>query len=226
MISLTGGFGHLVVAVACFLAAHSLTNLRPLRHRLEAVVGKAGFYTGYSVVSTVLLVWVIAAALHAPTVILWQQQPWMRWAPSLVMPAACLLWVCGLTQPNPFSIGPGGAGFDPARPGILRLTRHPVVWGLGLWAGAHLVPNGTLAGVMLFAPLLIMSVLGPRVLDGKRRQSLGWEEWQRLADAAGGPMDWPALLAELGPWRLLGGLALVPVLMTLHPFVIGLSPVP
>ena len=224
--AVTGGIGHLVLAVACFLAAHSLTYLRPLRHRIEAAVGAAGFHTGYSLLSSVLLVWVIAAAINAPTIVVWEQQPWMRWAPSLAMPVACLLWVCGLTQPNPFSVGPGAQGFDPARPGILRLTRHPVVWGLALWAGAHLIPNGTLAGVTLFAPLLILSLLGPRILDAKRRQSLGWEEWQRLVDAAAGPMDWPALLAEIGPWRILGGLALVPLLMTLHPLVIGLSPVP
>ncbi|TAN70744.1 MAG: hypothetical protein EPN20_05275 [Magnetospirillum sp.] len=224
--SLTGGFGHLVLAVVCFLVAHSLTNLRPLRHRIEAGVGKAGFYGGYSVLSTVLLVWVIAAAIDSPTIVLWEQRPWMRWAPSLAMPVVCLLWVCGLTQPNPFSIGPGGRGFDPARPGILRLTRHPVVWGLGLWAGAHMIPNGHLAGVMLFTPLLILSVLGPRILDAKRRQSLGWEEWRRLADGVSGPADWPALLAEVGLWRLLGGVALVPVLMALHPLVIGLNPYP
>lgn len=224
--TLTGGFGHLVLAVACFLVAHSLTNLRPLRHRIEAVVGKVGFYGGYSVLSTVLLVWVIAAAINSPTIILWEQQPWMRWAPSLAMPVVCQLWVSGLTRPNPFSIGPGGRGFDPARPGILRLTRHPVVWGLGLWAGAHMIPNGHLAGVTLFAPLLILSVLGPRILDAKRRQSLGWEEWGRLAGSVGGPTDWRALLAEIGPWRILGGLILVPVLMALHPLVIGFSPYP
>ena len=224
--NMTGGFGHLVLAVGCFLLAHSLTNLRPLRHRIEAVVGTAGFYAGYSLLSTALLVWVIAAAVDSPTIVLWAQAPWMRWAPSLVMPVVCLLWVCGLTRPNPFSIGPGGTGYDPARPGLLRLTRHPVVWGLGLWAAAHLVPNGTLAGVMLFTPLLILSVLGPRILDAKRRQSLGWEQWQTLVEGLSGPVDWRAMLAEIGIWRLLGGLALVPVLMELHPLVIGRSPFP
>ena len=183
-------------------------------------MGHAGFYAGYSLLSTILLVWVIAAAVDAPTIVLWAQAPWMRWVPSLVMPVACLLWVCGLTRPNPFSIGPGGEGYDPARPGLLRLTRHPVGWGLGLWAAAQL------AGAMLFTPLLILSLLGPRILDARRRQSLGWEEWQSLAESISGPLDWRAMLAEIGPWRLLGGLALVPLLMELHPLVIGRSPFP
>lgn len=224
--TLTGGYGHLVAAVAVFLAAHSLTNVRPLRNRAMATLGKGGFYGLYSAVSTVLLVWVVAAALAAPVIVLWPQQPWMRWAPSLAMPAACVLWVAGMTRPNPFSIGPGGKGYDPARPGLIRLTRHPIIWGLGLWSGAHLIPNGTMAGLLLFLPLFLLCLIGPRILDAKRRQQLGAEEWQRLADAARGPVDWRILLAEVGAIRLLAGLLLVPVLMALHPLVIGLSPYP
>lgn len=224
--TLTGGYGHLVAAVLVFLAAHSLTNLRPLRDTAMAVLGKGGFYGIYSVLSTALLVWVVAAALAAPVVVVWPQQGWMRWAPSLAMPWACLLWVAGMTAPNPFSIGPGGKRFDPARPGILRLTRHPIIWGLGLWSGAHLIPNGTVAGLLLFGPLFVLCLLGARILDAKRRRQLGDEDWERLAQPLAGPVDWRRLLAEVGAVRLLAGVGLVPVLMLLHPLVIGLSPFP
>ncbi|RAU22936.1 hypothetical protein CU669_06020 [Paramagnetospirillum kuznetsovii] len=224
--SLTGGYGHLVTALAAFLIAHSLTNVRSLREAAMAAFGKRGFYGGYSVLSSVLLVWVVAAAIHAPIVQLWPQLPWMRWAPSLAMPIACLLAVAGMTVPNPFSIGPGGKSFDPKRPGILRLTRHPMIWALGLWSGAHLIPNGTVAGVLLFLPLFILCLLGPRILDAKRRRQLGEEVWQGLAMPLSGSLDWRALAMELGPWRLMAGLALPPILMALHPLVIGLSPYP
>ncbi len=222
----TGSFGHLVFALVVFLAAHSAFTQPPLRRHVEARCGKIGFQLGYSLLSAVLLAWVVAAALDSPTVVLWEQQPWMRWAPSLAMPVACVLWVAGLTTPNPFSIGPGNRGFDPAHPGVLRLTRHPVVWGLALWSGGHVIPNGHLAGLVLFVPLLILSLLGPRILDGRRRRSLGEAEWRWLAAATAGPVAWGAMMAELGPWRPLGGLALVLALMALHPLVIGLSPIP
>ena len=223
--ALTGEVGHLILSVAVFIGAHSLSNWKPLRGPIEAKYGRVAFYGGYSVVSTVLLVWVVAAALDSPTVSVWEQQPWMRWVPPVLMPAACLLWVLGMTQRNPFSIGLGGKGYDPARPGVVRLTRHPIIWGLGLWAGAHIVPNGHLAGLVLFVPLLLLCLVGPPILDAKRRKSLGEEEWRRLAGGAR-PFDAGRLLAELGWLRIAGGLALYPALLWLHPLVIGLNPLP
>lgn len=223
--ALTGGVGHLILSVAVFIGAHSLSNWKPLRGPIEAKYGRTAFYGGYSVISTTLLVWVVAAALASPTVVVWEQQPWMRWVPPLLMPVACLLWVLGMTQRNPFSIGLGGKGYDPARPGVVRLTRHPIIWGLGLWSAVHIVPNGHLAGLLLFVPLLLLCLVGPRILDAKRRRSLGEAEWLRLAEAAR-PFDAGRLLAELGWGRILGGLALYPALLWLHPLVIGLSPLP
>jgi uncharacterized membrane protein len=223
--ALTGEVGHLILSVAVFIGAHSLSNWKPLRGPIEAKYGRTAFYGGYSVISTVLLVWVVAAALDSPTVVVWEQRAWMRWVPPLLMPVACLLWVLGMTQRNPFSIGLGGRGYDPARPGVVRLTRHPIIWGLGLWSAVHIVPNGHLAGLVLFVPLLLLCLVGPFILDAKRRRSLGEAEWRRLADAAR-PFDAARLLAELGWARILGGLALYPVLLWLHPLVIGLSPLP
>lgn len=223
-IGLTGSVGHLILSVAAFLGAHSLSNWKPLRRPIEEKYGRAAFYGGYSVISTILLVWVIAAALDSPTVVIWDQRPWMRWVPPLVMPVACLFWVLGLSQKNPFSIGPGGTGYDPARPGIVRLTRHPIIWGLGIWSAAHILPNGHLAGLLLFVPLFLMCLVGPRILDAKRRGSLGEDHWREMVDKA--VFEPRSLLAELGWVRIIGGLALYPVLLWLHPMVIGLSPLP
>lgn len=224
--TLTGSIWHLVAALAVFLASHSLTNLKPFRERAQRLVGKRGFYGIYSAISILLLVWMIAAYIASPTVVVWDQQPWMRWAPAIAMLFACLLGAAGLSTPNPFSIGPGGSGFEPKRPGIVRLSRHPVVWALALWAGAHAVPNGDVAALLLFVPLLGLALLGPRILDAKRRASLGEAEWRRLADAAARPWRAAELLREVGAGRILAGLALYAALVFLHQPVIGVSPLP
>jgi len=220
---MTGGLRHLALAMVLFLASHSLTTRPGFRRRGEAVFGRAGFTAAYSILSLALLAWMIAALRAAPVIPLWEQAPWMRLVPLVAMVPASVLAVAGLTTPNPFSIGPGGRGFDPGRPGILRLTRHPVVWALALWAGAHLVANGTVAALMLFAPLLLLALAGPVLLDSKRRRALGEAEWRRLT---GYPRAWRPALAETGWRRLAGGLALYAALLLLHPVVIGFSPLP
>lgn len=215
----------LVLAVALFLASHRLTNRPGFRAWAEARLGgRRGFTIAYSIVSLLLLAWMIAATRDAPMVMLWGQQPWMRWLPPLVMPLACILAVAGLATPNPFSIGPGATGYDPARPGILRLTRHPVLWAAALWAGAHIVPNGDVAALVLFGPMLALALAGPMLLDRKRRESLGFEQWTRLAALTGRPDM--AMVRETGWGRILGGLALYAALLALHLPVIGAWPLP
>lgn len=218
--NLTGTIWHLVLAEVIFLASHSLTNRPGIRRMLG---GGRAFTIAYSILSLLLLTWMIAAFRDAPTIVLWDQARWMRWVPNLVMPLVCVLAVAGLSTPNPFSIGPDKRGYAPARPGILRLTRHPVLWAASLWAGAHIFPNGDVAAAILFAPLLLLGVAGPRMLDRKRRRDLGYEEWSRLAAF---DRDWLTGLRETGWKRIIGGLLLYAALVHLHEAVIGVSPWP
>lgn len=221
---MSGGIGHLVLAVVVFLASHSLTNRPGFRRRAEAGLGgPRGFTIAYSIVSLLLLAWMIAAFRAAPMVALWGQESWMRWVPPLTMPVVCVLAVAGLTTANPFSIGPGGRDYNPARPGILRLTRHPILWAAGLWAAAHVLPNGDVAGLILFAPLLLLALAGPAMLERKRRRVLGDAEWTRLTTYTRNPL---LALREMGWKRLLGGVLLYIALLHLHEPVIGASPWP
>lgn len=221
---MTGGLWQLVLAVAIFLVSHRLTNQPAFRRRAEAALGgKRGFTIAYSILSLLLLTWMIAAYGDAPMIVVWGQEPWMRWVPPLVMPVASVLALAGLTTPNPFSIGPGAKGFDAARPGILRLTRHPVLWAASLWAAAHIIPNGDVTALILFVPLLLLGLIGPMLLDKRRRHSLGFEQWSELAAIRHDPL---AMLREMGWARILGGLGLYAALLLLHAPVIGAWPLP
>lgn len=219
-----GGLANLIAAVAVFLFSHRMTNRPAFRARAEAVLGgPRGFTIAYSALSLVLLVWMVMAYRAAPTVLLWGQAPWMRWVPPLVMPVASVLAAAGLMAPNPFSIGPGARGYDPAHPGVLRLTRHPVLWAAALWAGAHIVPNGDAAALILFVPLLLLALAGPTMLERKKRRLLGGE-WQRLAALTSKPSA--AALSEIGWKPVIVGLAAYAALLALHQPVIGAWPLP
>ena len=52
--------------------------------------------------------------------------------------------------------------------GVLRITRNPVMWGIGLWAVAHMVPNGDWASLLFFGTLmwrLAIYATGRRLID-------------------------------------------------------------
>src|SRR5215813_13805132 len=98
--------------------------------------------------------------------------------PNIAMPVACLLIAFGVAAPSPFSIaGRDGYSFDPERPGIAGVTRHPLLWAITLWAAAHTVPNGDLAHVTLFGLFAVFGIAGMVMLDARKRREWGQDLW-------------------------------------------------
>ena len=222
----------LLLALAVFILTHAVSAVRPLRRKAVESIG-IRVYTGlYSILSVGVLVWLGYAYAQAPYIELWVFEPWMRWVPLLLMPLACLLLVSGLFEPNPLSIGFGDKDrYDPQRPGIVGITRHPVIWGIGLWALAHLVPNGDAASVILFSLLLLAGLAGPVSVDARRLRVLGKEDWDSLASSTSSLPFWSLLkgqtsLRGLSPAGVVGGSTLYVALLILHEWIIGVSPMP
>ena len=213
------------LAFAAFFLTHSLPVRPPVRPWLVARLGHAGFGLGYSALSLGILAWLIGAAGRAPYLPLW---PWAAWqthvVPAVMLPV-CLILALAVARPNPFSFG-GAANdrFDPARPGIVRLTRHPLLLALALWAGAHLLANGDLAHALLFGTFAGFALLGMRLIDRRKRRETG-AAWARLEAArCRGPLrpaSWPGVVLRLG----LGGV-LYAALVWVHPWLFGVSPLP
>jgi len=215
----------LLTALAVFLAFHALPAIRPLRAGLVAALGQRVYIVLFSAVSTGLLVWLIAAYLQAPYVELWPYQPTLRWLALAVMPLSCWLIAAGLTSKNPFSLGAGSAGFDTARPGIVRLTRHPAVWGLALWSAVHIPINGDAASVLMFGLLTVLCLAGVKTLDARRRRAMGDARWLELLHRVRARPAAAALL-ETGMARVLLAAAVYAGLLAAHEPVIGVSPLP
>ncbi len=224
---------NLLLALGVFITFHAIPAAAPVRRALIEKFGKTVYIVGYFILSIALLTWVGFAYADADTSLLWPQWPWTRWVPVLVMPFVCILLVGALTQPNPLSIGVRAAQFDPARPRIVSITRHPIIWALVLWGLAHIVPNGNTASVLLFGLFVVLAALGPFSLDAKARRVLGGEDWARLAKPTS---NVPFLAIFAGRTRLdwrgigwvpvVGGLLLYGALLLAHPYVIGVSPLP
>ena len=209
------GWGPYAAAWAAFLLSHALPVRPAVKARLVARLGAVGFAVLYSAVSVAALAWLIAAAGQAPVVALWDPAPWARAAAQGAMLAACLLVAFAALAPNPLSFGGWrNARFDPARPGIVGIVRHPWLAALVLWAAGHLTANGDLAHALMFAGLGAFALLGMAIIDRRRRRELGHAAWARLT--AHRP-TWP----DRWPLRLVAALALWTVLAALHPSLIG-----
>ncbi|MFI4936425.1 MAG: NnrU family protein [Caulobacterales bacterium] len=116
--------------------------------------------------------------------------------------------------------------------GMLRITRHPFLWGVAIWAAGHLMVNGDRAGLVLFGTLLALAVVGTFSIDAKRRRALGdtWDAFARqtanIPFAAVVQGRQKLSIGEIGWWRI--GLAVLiwAAMIFGHPYAFGVSPLP
>ncbi|WP_299437287.1 NnrU family protein [uncultured Rhodospira sp.] len=215
-----------LLALTVFLAAHMVPSMPPVRRALVARLGERGYLAVYAGGSTVLLVWLIVEALRAPYVHVWTAPAWVYAIPAVVMPGAFVLLCAGLLTPNPLSVSLSRAPFDPARPGVAGLARHPVLWGFGLWSLSHMPANGSAVLVILFGVFTAFSFGGMGLVDAKRKRTMGkatwaWLDAARRAGRGAGLAAWPTVAGTaLG----LGLYALF--LFWAHTAWIGVSPLP
>jgi uncharacterized membrane protein len=221
----------LVLAAALLFATHYGISSTPLRGWLVARIGERPYLALYSLLSLGVLVWLIFAHRRAAYIELWPMTVWSAWVPLIVIPFALLLLVCGVSTMNPTAIGSPDT-LDQAEParGILRVTRHPFMWGVALWALAHIVPNGDAAAVVLFGTFTGLALLGTLLIDKKFARRRG-AQWQRFT-AVTSNLPFAAILsgrqqlvlAEIGWTRVGMAIGLYLVLLALHPWLFGLSP--
>ncbi len=169
------------LAFAAFLIGHSVPTRAGPRAALVQRLGERGFALAYSLLSTLLLLLLLLAAIQAPYVALFAPPAWAATATLVLAPLGLVIATVGLARPNPLSFSFARQAFDPERPGIVALTRHPVLLGLALWALGHAVARGDVVGLTLFGGLGIFAVAGFWLVDRRFRRTLGAEAWDGLA---------------------------------------------
>lgn len=224
-------------ALAGFVLIHIGISATGLRTRLVGGIGEGPYRGLFSAASAVLLLLIIVGLgqmradpfdpLNAP---LWTPPAWLRWPAYVLVLFGLSLAGAGLFTPGPTLAGfekKGLAMAEPAR-GVLRITRHPFLWGVALWGAGHLLVNGERFALMLFGALALMAVLGARSIDrkGAARDPVAWAKFAEVTSNA--PFVAIAQrrnrldLGEIG-WRGLVGVAIAVALALFHRQITGVA---
>jgi uncharacterized membrane protein len=208
----------LIAATIVFLATHFVTST-PLRPVLVARLGEWPYRAAYSLIAAATLGWMIWAYAAAPReAVLFAG---IREAPYVLMPVAFILIACGYWR-NPTMVGAEKLlkSEDPAR-GVIRVTRHPIMWGVMLWAIGHIVARGDAKGVVFFGGFLLLAALGTLFMDARKKAN---PDWPRFA-AVTSHVPFQAIIEGRNRlvWREIGwlrpalGLAAFVLVLLVHP---------
>lgn len=202
--------GELIAACAAFMGTHFLLS-HPLRAPIAGRIGEGPFLGLYSLVAFATLGWVVVTYRAIPDApMLWPVGDAL-WAVASLLTLFASILLIGSLRGNPAMPDPTGAPKEvPAPRGVFAITRHPMMWGFALWAGAHILIFPQPAQIVLAATIGLLALVGAALQDAKKRrlQPDFWPRWQGVtsylpfAAIAGGRAQaaaaWPGTVAVVG----------------------------
>ena len=210
----------LIAATSLFLLLHLLIAGTPVRGLIVNRIGEGPYLGLFSLASVLGLVWVamafVAAKADPANLVWWSATPSTKALQLVLSFIAFQFVVVGLSTPNPTSVKQEGVLDKPdAINGVLRVTRHPFLWGVAIWAVGHMLVNGRIVDLELFLTMLVLAIFGAMSIDAKRKRSLG-SSWDSFAGQTSSvpfaailagrqkfnlsEIGWPRLMAGAGVW--------------------------
>jgi uncharacterized membrane protein len=208
--------GLLIAGALLWLGVHVGIAGTQARAAMVRLFGEARFKGGFALLALAALAVLLLGYGRADTHLVWVAPAWFVAVVDVAMLPVFVLLACALIAPR----------------GILPVTRHPMMAAIGLWAGMHLLAAGDSASILLFGTFLATVLIGLPSADAKRAR--------REPDAAAAlfavtsRLPFGAILggrnrltlAEIGWIAPLAGLVVWVAALVLHPWVIGVSPLP
>ena len=197
----------LIAASIAFVGTHFAMS-HPLRASMVRLLGDGGFMIAYSLVSAATMAWMYFAFVATPAgAPLWGGYGDGVWIAASIITLLALVLFAGSLIGNPALPAPGAEKAALQAPsGVFKVTRHPMMWGFGLWAFAHLIAAPTSRTVVVALAIGVLALIGARLQDRKKELLMGdaWRQWEANTSY------WPRLgrIFSVGivPW--IGGIAI------------------
>jgi len=148
----------LILGILIFIGVHLVPTSPQARKGLAGQLGEAQYKIAFSIASFIgfaLIIWGFGMARHSgANVQLWTPPTWTKHIAFALMWPAFVLLV---------------AAYVPSH--IRDKAKHPMLAAVKVWALAHLIANGDLAGIILFLSFLAWAVYYR--ISVKKRGALG-----------------------------------------------------
>ncbi len=221
----------LIAACLLFLGMHWIVSGSPLRGYIVKYVDETLFKVLFSLIIFASLTWMALAFSTAPYIPTWGTAESLKPISLVLMFISFLLLSMSIFDKNPTLMGLVPP--DQVTPrGIVRITRHAGLIGLGLWGLAHFIVNGDWASHLLFGTIAFEGLVAPMNLDRKYRARYG-KSWNHFT-AQTSYIPFAAIIAgrntlklnELNLWGALIGLGLFIASLYYHSTWFGVYPLP
>jgi uncharacterized membrane protein len=214
---LTPQAGLLLSSIA-FVGTHFLLS-HPLRGPLVRTMGEGPFRGVYSMVALITfgLMVFFYHAIGRETYLMWNAGDAGWIIGTILMWLAAIVFV-GSFLGNPALVGAPGPRGGPS--GVLRITRHPMMWSFAIWAAVHMMIIAQFKTVVFDSAIIILALVGAYMQDRKKAGQMGedWHDW--TAQTAFVPFT--RGLANPGIVALVGGTLLFLIATWAHPIPAGI----
>jgi uncharacterized membrane protein len=114
--------------------------------------------------------------------------------------------------------------------GVLRVTRHPALWAIGLWALVHMVNNANPPAWAFFGYVAALAFGGTALIDRRRKRLLPGPAWERLCSETSNAPFLAVIdgrnhlvLGEFGLWKIALATLLWAAVIHGHPHLFGVA---
>lgn len=195
----------LIAANIAFVGTHFAMS-HPLRAPMVKALGAGGFQAVYILVSLATLAWVYFAFTAAPPADL-PGSGEIGWIIATIITLPAMILLAGSLIGNPALPTPLAEAQARSQPkGVFMVTRHPMMWGIGLWAISHLALLWSIRTMITALAIGTLALVGAKLQDAKKEVLMGdaWAQWESKTSY------WPrwGKLLSVGAVPLLVGTAL------------------